>query len=288
MYNTIVIGAGPAGMATALYLYRSGLNVLIIEKDLPGGQLLKTDNIENYLGFEKIAGADLALKMYKQIKNSGIKIIFEEVEELKKQTNFIVKTKNNKYESKNVVIATGKINNKLGLENENIKGVSYCAVCDGAFYKNKTVAVVGGGNSAFSQALYLSSIAKKVYLINRTEKIKAEKRLQDNVKNNKNIIYLKNKIIKKINGNKNIKSITLNNNDVIELDGLFLAIGGTPKIDFITEIKLDKKYIIVNDKMETNINGIFACGDVIKKDYYQIATAISDGIKAALNIKERE
>ena len=142
MYNTIIIGAGPAGMAAALYLERSGLKTLIIDKDAPGGQMTKTDLIENYLGFDSINGADLSLRMFNQIKKLNIEYTYGEVIEINKNNTFIVKTIDNTYESKNVIIATGKVNNKLNLENENIKGISYCAVCDGAFYKDKDLYII--------------------------------------------------------------------------------------------------------------------------------------------------
>lgn len=288
MYNTIIIGAGPAGMAAALYLQRSGLKTLIIDKDAPGGQMTKTDLIENYLGFDSINGADLALSMFNQIKNLNVEYVYGEVIEINKSNTFLVKTNDKTYESKNVIIATGKVNNKLNLENENIKGISYCAVCDGSFYKDKEVAVVGGGNSAFSQSLYLSNIAKKVYIINRSENIKADKILQTKVRNKENITYLSNAKITKINGQDHLTSVLINDKEELNLDGLFLAIGGTPKLDFIKGLKLEDNYIAVNSKMQTNIQGLYACGDVIKKDYYQIATAINDGVVAALTIRESE
>ena len=289
MYNTIIIGAGPAGMAAALYLKRSGLKVLIIDKDAPGGQMLKTDKIENYLGFSSISGADLALNMFKQIKND-VKYVYGEVTSITKENNFIVATEKESYQSKNIVIATGKENNKLGLPGEDkIKGLSYCAVCDGAFYKDKIVGIVGAGNSAFTEALYLSTLAKKVYIINRSENIKADMIYQTKVKNKENIVYLKNASVTALNDNEGIlNSVTLNNKEILPLDGLFLAIGGRPQVKFMKNLKEEKGYLIVNEKRETNIKGVYAVGDVIKKDYYQIATAVNDGIVAALSIKESE
>ena len=288
MYNTIIIGAGPAGMAAALYLKRSGLKTLIIDKDAPGGQMLKTDKIENYLGFKNISGADLALNMFNQIKDLEIDYVYGNVISVTKNNKFTVKTETDSYQSDHVIIATGKINNKLGLTGEDkIKGISYCAVCDGAFYKDKIVGIVGAGNSAFTEALYLSSLAKKVYIINRSNQIKADETYKIKVKNKENIIYLSTAKVTKLNSKDNIlNSVIINDKEELPLDGLFLAIGGTPKTDFIKGVKTENNYIIVNQKMETNINGLYAVGDVIKKDYYQIATAINDGVVAALSIKE--
>ena len=288
MYDTIIIGAGPAGMAAALYLKRSGLKTLIIDKDAPGGQMLKTDKIENYLGFQSISGADLALNMFNQLKKLEVDYIYGNVVSVLKDNKFLVKTETGSYQSNYVIIATGKTNNKLGLAGEDkIKGISYCAVCDGAFYKNKVVGVVGAGNSAFTEALYLSSLAKKVYIINRTEQIKADEIYITKAKKQANIIYLTNAKVTKLNSKDNaLKSIILNDKEELSLDGLFLAIGGTPKTNFIKNIKNENNYIIVNKKMETNIKGLYAAGDVIKKDYYQIATAVNDGVIAALSIKE--
>ncbi len=290
MYNTIIIGAGPAGMAAALYLERSGLSCLIIDKDAPGGEMLKTDKIENYLGFDNINGADLALKMFKQIKETGVTYVYGKVTGIRKESKFTVTTETDSYQSDHVIIATGKINNKLGLDNEDkVKGISYCAVCDGSFYKNKIVGIVGAGNAAFTEALYLSSLAKQVYIINRSERIRADKIYQTKVKNKENIIYLANAIVTGINEQDNVlTSVIINDKEVLKLDGLFLAIGGKPQVDFINGLEEENGYLLVNEKMETNIKGLYAIGDVIKKDYYQIGTAINDGIVAALSIKEGE
>lgn len=290
MYNTIIIGAGPAGMAAALYLERSGLKTLIIDKDAPGGEMLKTDKIENYLGFTSISGADLALKMFQQIKNTEVDYIYGKVIKVTRDRKFFVTTETDTYQSDNVIIATGKVNNKLGLVNEDkVKGISYCAVCDGAFYKNKVVGIVGAGNAAFTEALYLSSLAKQVYIINRSERIRADKIYQIKVKNKENITYLSNAVVTKINEENGVlTNIILNNKEELSLDGLFLAIGGKPKIDFINGLEEENGYLLVNNKMQTNIENLYAVGDVIKKDYYQIGTAINDGIVAALSIKEGE
>ena len=282
-YNTIVIGAGPAGMAAALYLKRAGISVLLIDKDAPGGQMLKTSKIENYLGFNSINGADLALKMYNQIKENDIKVEFGRV--IKIENNKVI-TDNNEYNAENIIIATGVKPNKLNLKNEDIRGISYCAVCDGTFYKDKIVGVVGGGNAAFTNAIYLAGLCKKVYIFVRS-KIRADQELIKKAKTYKNIIILEKEEVKElITKNNELKGIKLNNQEM-EIDALFVSIGGKPQIDFIRNIELENGRIKVDETMETSKKNIYACGDVINKDFYQIITAMSDGIVAALNIKRR-
>ncbi len=286
-YNTIIIGAGPAGMAAALYLARSGLSVLLIDKDAPGGQMLKTSNIENYLGIESINGADLAMQMQSHLKKYDVKWAFGEVTKIQKKDKYLVMTNNNEYIADNIIIATGRKPNKLGLANEDkIHGISYCAVCDGTFYKDKNVGVVGGGNAAFTNALYLANLCKKIYIIVR-HKVKADKALVAKANQNKNIVILEKTEIKKLTyDNSQLNSVILNNDEVLNIQGLFIAIGGKPKVDFIN-VDMENGYIKVNEKMETSLPNVYACGDVIKKNYYQIATAINDGVIAALAIKSR-
>ncbi len=286
-FDTIVIGAGPAGLAASLYLKRAGIEVLLIDKDAPGGQMLKTSKIENYLGFKSINGAELALNMFNHVKSNDIPFEFSEVISVdKKGSGFVVKTPDKHFSCKHVVIATGRMPNKLHLPDEDkIQGVSYCAVCDGSFYKNKIVGVVGGGNSAYTNALYLSDLCEQVYIFVRGE-VKAEEELINRVRNRDNIVVLKNtQIIKLISENNKLKGVNLADERKLKLEGLFIAIGGKPKINFIKNIELEKEYIKVDSKMRTSLKGVYACGDVIYKDYYQIATAIGDGAVAALSIK---
>ncbi len=286
-YNTIIIGAGPAGMAAALYLARAGLSVLLIDKDAPGGQMLKTSNIDNYLGIESISGADLAMQMQSHLKKYNIKWAFGEVTKVQKKDNYLVMTNNNEYIADNIIIATGRKPNKLGLANEDkIHGISYCAVCDGTFYKDKNVGVVGGGNAAFTNALYLANLCAKVYIIVR-HKIKADQALVDKASQNKNIVILEETEVKALVAEDNaLNKVILNNDQSLNIQGLFIAIGGKPKLDFIN-VAMENGYIKVNEKMETSLPHVYACGDVIKKDYYQIATAINDGVIAALALKSR-
>lgn len=281
-----IIGAGPAGMAAALYLKRSGINPMILEKGAPGGQMVNTFKIENYLGFEEINGADLSLKMFEQLMHQKIDYKTFDVKKIQIENDkILLKSETENLVFDKIIIASGTQRKKLNLPE--VTGVSYCAVCDGSFYKNKKVAVVGGGDSALSEAIYLSNICEKVYLIIRN-KTRAKQELLTMAKNIENIKFLEGKEIIQINGTKVLESIVLNDNKKIEIDGLFISIGGVPNNEFFkdTEIKMKKGKIIVNSKMQTNLKNIYACGDIIDKNYYQISTAINDGIIAALSIIE--
>ncbi|MCI9084653.1 MAG: FAD-dependent oxidoreductase [Bacilli bacterium] len=285
MYNTIVIGAGPAGMSAALYLKRAGISVLIIDKDAPGGQLLKTSNVENYLGFSSINGADLALEMFDHIKKNSILFEFGEVKSVVKSDGYIVKLSDKEFNCKNIIIATGRKPLKLGLGEDNLRGISYCAVCDGTFYRDKVVGVVGGGDSAFTNALYLSDLCEKVYIFVRS-KVRASVELINRAKECKNIVIIEGNNISELQSNDEIlNKVILSNGKEFMVDGLFIAIGGKPNFDFISGVDTVDGYIKVNDKMETSLENIYACGDVIKKDVYQIVTAVSEGAVAALSIK---
>lgn len=290
MRKCVIIGAGPAGMNAALYLKRAGIDVTIIEKNIPGGEMLKTNKIENYLGFESIDGGELALKMSKQIKDLGIKIIKDKVLKVIKKEKFIVERENEKIETDYVIVATGRTPRKLGLRGEDEltgKGISYCAVCDGAFYRGKNVAVIGGGDAALTEALYLSDLCEKVYVIVRHD-LRASDILQSRVKDKENIIVIKNVNVSKLDYDDSLSSITLDDGKTLPISGMFIAIGGTPQLGFLNDLNVTMKngYIVTNDKMESSVKGLYAIGDVRYKDYYQIVTAVSDGAVAALSIKE--
>ena len=290
MRNCVIIGAGPAGMNAALYLKRGGIEPIIIESDVPGGEMLKTYKIENYLGYESIDGGELALKMSKQVKDLGVKIIRDKVVKVTHENKFVIKCENNEFVSDYVIVATGRIPRKLGLKNESEligRGISYCAVCDGAFYKNKEVAIIGGGDSALTEALYLSDLCLKVYILARKD-LRASDVLQNRVKNKDNIVILKNVEVSEILGNDKLSSILLNNGDRLDVSGMFIAIGGNPELSFLDSlgVELVNGYIKTNDRMESNIKGLYAAGDVRYKDFYQIITAASDGAIAALSIRE--
>ena len=290
MRNCVIIGAGPAGMNAALYLKRGGIEPIIIESDVPGGEMLKTYKIENYLGYESIDGGELALKMSKQVKDLGVKIIKDKVVKVTHENKFVIKCENNEFVSDYVIVATGRIPRKLGLKNESEltgRGISYCAVCDGAFYKDKEVAIIGGGDSALTEALYLSDLCLKVYVLARKD-LRASDVLQNRVKNKDNIVILKNVEVIGILGNDRLSSILLNNGDKLDVSGMFIAIGGNPELSFLDSlgVELVNGYIKTNDRMESNIKGLYAAGDVRYKDFYQIITAASDGAIAALSIRE--
>ena len=290
MRKCIIIGAGPAGMNAALYLKRAGIDVVLIEKEVPGGEMLKTNKIENYLGFESIDGGELALKMSKQIKDLGIKIMKDKVLKVTKNDKFIVETKKEKLEADYVIVATGRTPRKLGLRGEDVltgKGISYCAVCDGAFYRGKEVAVIGGGDAALTEALYLSDLCAKVYVVVRRD-LRASEVLQSRVKAKENIIVLKNVNVSKLDYDERLSSIILDDGKTLPVSGMFIAIGGTPQLNFLDglDVMMKDGYIVTNDKMESSVKGLYAVGDVRYKDYYQIVTAVSDGAVAALSIKE--
>ena len=290
MRKCIIIGAGPAGMNAALYLKRAGIDVVLIEKEVPGGEMLKTNKIENYLGFESIDGGELALKMSKQIKDLGIKIMKDKVLKVTKNDKFIVEMEKEKLEADYVIVATGRTPRKLGLRGEDVltgKGISYCAVCDGAFYRGKEVAVIGGGDAALTEALYLADLCAKVYVVVRRD-LRASEVLQSRVKAKENIIVLKNVNVSKLDYDETLSSIILDDGKTLPVSGMFIAIGGTPQLNFLDDLDVMMKngYIVTNDKMESSVKGLYAVGDVRYKDYYQIVTAVSDGAVAALSIKE--
>lgn len=286
-FDCIIIGAGIAGLTAAIYLKRAGKNIIIIEKSMPGGQILKTNSIKNYPGFLEIDGFGLIRKVLDQTDNLNIEIIKEEVLEI---NNLEVKTNKNTYNTKNIILATGRKPRILGLENEEEligKGISFCASCDGNLYKNENVAVVGGGNTAFEDAIYLSNICKTVTLIHRNENYRAEEYLIDELKQKTNVKFAPNEKIEKINTKEGFLESIETNNNTYKIKGLFVAIGQVPSIIKIDSLKQENGYIIVNEKMQTNINGIYACGDCIKKDVYQLTTATAEGTIAAFSIISR-
>ena len=288
----VIVGAGPAGMTAAIYLKRAGIDFVIVDKGAPGGELLKTSVIENYPGVSNVAGPDLAMKMNNQLKDLGIKIEFNEVLDIIKEKKFIVKLKDEDIMTDNVILATGRIPNKLGLEGEEkftSRGISFCAPCDGSFYKDKVVAIVGGGNTAITDAIYMAGLAKKVYVLVRSE-LKASKVLVQRLKSKENVVVIKPVSVSKIIYDERIKGVVLNNEEEILVDGIFLAIGGRPDLKFASSLNLDEEngYLIVNSKMETSVRGIYGAGDIIKKDFYQIVTATNDGAVAALAITGKE
>jgi thioredoxin reductase (NADPH) len=290
MYDTIVIGAGPAGLTAAIYLKRASKKVLVLEALNYGGQIINTLDIENYPVEEHISGFDFATKIYNQAKNLGAEIKFEKAVEIIDGDTKKVKTTKDTYEAKTIIIATGSENRKLGLDKEEDlvgAGISYCATCDGAFYKDKTVAVVGGGNTALEDALYLTDIAKKVYLIHRRDSFRAENATVDVLKERKNIEFVYNSNVTKLNGEDHLESIIVTDNDGnkkdIEIDGLFVAVGRILETEnFAKIIDVDKSgFIIASEDCHTNIDGIYVAGDTRVKNVRQLVTATSDGAVSA-------
>lgn len=298
-YDVLIIGAGPAGLTAAIYLARNNVNVALIEAKTPGGKISEQSKIENYPGFNSISGAELSISMFSQARENGAKFIIGKVISIENKDELIklIKLDNGLLlESKYLIIATGMQNiipkEVIDIEKFNNKGVSYCVVCDGPLFKDKVCGIIGGGNSAFEEGNYLSSIAKEVHIFVR-DKIIAEQRLVDNVEKQNNIFIHRNAQVLKLNGTSSLDSADVNieSNIVnIPIKGLFPYIGFKPAIDFIDQnlLKLDKKnFIVVDENMETNVPNIFAVGDIISKSIRQITTATSDGTIAAKIINNR-
>lgn len=286
MNDIIIIGAGPAGMTSAIYAKRAGYNPLVLEKNTYGGQIINSSEVANYPGIKKIDGYTFATKIYEQLKELEIEIKHEEVINIKKIDKTInVITNKNEYECKSVIIATGLTKRKLNIENEEKligKGISYCATCDGAFFKENDVAVVGGGNTALEDAIFLSNYCKHVYLINRTENFKAEKSLLDSFKQKNNTEIITSANIKKLVGKEKLEKIELDNGKILNISGLFIAIGQIPNCNFDI-IEKENGFIKSNEECTTNIPGIFVAGDIRNKSVRQIVTSVSDGAVAAIN-----
>lgn len=286
-YKVVVIGAGISGMTAAIYLKRGGINPLIIESSVPGGVLNNIPSIENYPGYENISGPDLAMNIYKQVKDLDIKILLKKIDNIDLNKKII----NNNIEYDYLVIATGRKHRLLGIEGENEllgKGISTCALCDGFFYKDKEVVVVGGGSSALTEALYLSNIAKEVTIVHRGNTFTGEKYLIDKVNSTKNIKVTFNSNVTSYNINEDkLVSVTINNKDIIKADGVFLSIGSTPNSELFNVDK-DNSYVLVDSNYMTNIEDVYAVGDVIKKKYYQLSTAASDAVVVASTIIDNE
>ena len=295
MYDIIIVGGGPAGLTAALYAARANKKIVVFEAKSLGGQIVNAHLVTNYPGMKSMSGSEFAENLYNQVKDLGVDIKFETVLSIDKDKNVI--TNKGTYKAKSIILSTGADNRKLNIENEDKlvgKGISYCATCDGNFYKDKEVAVVGGGNVALEDALYLSDIASKVYLIHRRDSFKGSELTLKEIEKKDNIEILYNSVIKKINGVDKVESIIINNNEqeqTIKIDCLFVAIGQEPKnIVFKNVIDIDDKgYINTKDGVHTNVDGIYVAGDARDKLLKQLTTAVSDGsIAATVAIKEME
>ena len=290
-FDVAIIGAGPAGMSCAIYLLRAGISCVLFEGEAPGGTLNKISKIENYPGYTELSGSTLAFKMYSQVEALSILIKNEKVIKIKNtDSRFNIITSGGSYDASYVVIATGRVPRRLeikGSDKYEGRGISYCTLCDGALYKNKNVAIIGGGNSAMASAKYLSDIASKVYIINRSDTLRATKTEQDIVKSKENIYILYNKKIESfIDDNGILKGIKLNDETKLEVDGIFVCIGQELNNFFYEElnIKSDKLGILTDNKMKTSSPNAYAVGDSVSKDVYQVVTAVSDGAIAASDI----
>lgn len=292
IYDSIIIGAGPAGLSAAIYLKRANIDVLVIEKGAFGGKVNYTAVIDNYLGAEKAFGPDLAFKFYNHAIENDVEIVSDDIINVtKKDQLFVIQSDDEEYLAKTIIVASGTTDKKLDLVNANKfehHGISYCAVCDGPLYKNKDVAVLGGGNSALEEALYLTNITSKVYLIHRRNEFRGDKKVIEQIENNPKIILKLSLNIEELIGDKSLEQIKLNNGEVINVSALFPYIGQIPNTQFLSFKNLcnENGYIIVNNNMDTNVPGLFAAGDVTNQKLKQVVTATSDGAIAATSVIE--
>jgi thioredoxin reductase (NADPH) len=298
IYDVVIAGAGPAGLSAGIYTGRALLKTLILDKGMPGGQILLTDKIENYPGFSKeVSSFSLAYKFKAQAEKFGCEINLEEITKIEKERNFwVVTTAENKYEAKTVIVATGSSHRKLDVPGEKEftgKGVSYCATCDAAFFRDKVVAVIGGGSYALTEALFLTKYARKVHIVHRREQFRAEKLLQKRTQENNKINLVMNSVVTEIRGGLKLQKASIRNvrnkkMSEIKLDGMFVSIGMVPNTDLLKGLidLNDKGEVIVQKNMETSEQGIFAAGDVTDACSNQVATAAGAGVEAGLAVNQ--
>lgn len=296
MYDTLIIGSGPAGMTAALYAARSNLKVGIIEQGAPGGQMNNTSEIENYPGYDNISGPELSMKMYEPLEKFSVEHIYgivQKVEDAGEVKRVI--TDDSTYEAKTVIIATGakyKLLNVKGEDEFTSRGVSYCAVCDGAFFRNQDLLVVGGGDSAVEEAIYLTQFAKSVTIVHRRDELRAQKILQDRAFANNKISFIWDSVVEEIHGNnikvsnvliKNVKTGQITNHD---FGGVFIYVGMIPVSSMASDLGICDQdgWILTDDQMKTTRPGIFAIGDVRQKNLRQITTAVGEGAIAGQGV----
>lgn len=294
MYDVVIIGAGPAGLSSAIYALRAGRCVLVLEGKNYGGQIVNTPKVENYPGIKEISGFEFATNMFEQAKALGAEIQYEKCTgiERKGDGNFLVSTDHHSFECRSIVLAMGAVNRKLGLEGETEfagKGVSYCATCDGAFFRGKDVAVVGGGNTALEDALFLSNYCRSVSVIHRRDTFRGEKKRELILREKENVIFYLEQRVTAITGEDHLQEITLchtatGEEKKLPVEGLFIAVGQTPDTqDFTSLIQLDEGgYVLAEENCHTSAPGIFVAGDCRKKNVRQLTTAVADGSVAAL------
>lgn len=297
MYDVIIIGAGPAGLSAAIYAMRAKLDTLVLEQTGPGGQVLTTYEVDNYPGLQGISGYDLGTKMKEHAARLGAQIVSEEVREIVwGKESGLVKTDRSEYETKTLIIASGAVHAKLGLPDEERlagMGVSYCATCDGAFYRGGVTAVVGGGDVALEDAIFLARLCKKVYLIHRRHEFRGARSLQETLLSLPNVEVLWDSVVTSIRGEEEVEGIAVENLLTKEtakypVDGIFIAVGIRPASRiFDGLVSLDEAgYIIAGEDTKTSREGIFAAGDVRAKPLRQIVTAVADGANAVYGVQE--
>jgi len=293
MYDVIIIGAGPGGMTSALYAARSDMKTLLLEQGAPGGQMNNTAEVENYPGYETIMGPELAMKMYEPLEGLGVENAYGIVDRIEDHGDFKrVITEDNEFDSKSVIIATGANHRKLGVKGEEeygARGVSYCAVCDGAFFRNQDILVVGGGDSAVEEALFLTRFGSSVTIIHRRDELRAQQIIQDRAKANEKIHFIWDSVLEEIKGDeRKVQSVVYKNVKTGEITekafgAVFIYVGLLPQSEAAQGLGITDEdgWVMTDDHMHTNLPGVFAIGDVRQKDFRQITTAIGDGATAA-------
>ncbi|MGM0949900.1 MAG: thioredoxin-disulfide reductase [Bacillota bacterium] len=297
VYDVIIIGAGPAGMTAAVYTSRANLSTLMIERGIPGGQMANTEDVENYPGFESILGPELSNKMFEHAKKFGAEYAYGDIKEVVDGKEYkVVKAGSKEYKARAVIISAGAEYKKIGVPGEKElggRGVSYCAVCDGAFFKGKELVVVGGGDSAVEEGVYLTRFASKVTIVHRRDKLRAQSILQARAFDNEKIDFLWNKTVKEIHeengkvGNVTLVDTVTGEESEFKTDGVFIYIGMLPLSKPFENLGItnEEGYIETNDRMETKVEGIFAAGDIREKSLRQIVTATGDGSIAAQSVQ---
>ncbi|WP_214045201.1 thioredoxin-disulfide reductase [Methanomethylovorans sp.] len=295
MYDLIIIGGGPAGLTAGIYAIRYGMDTVVLEKNVLPGQIAATDLVENYTGFTAISGPELMQRFKEHAETVGVTIESAEVSSIISEGDRkVVVTDIGVLESKTVIVATGANPKKLGIPGEKEligKGVSYCATCDAPFYKGKDVIVVGGGESALTDALILSNVANKIYIVHRRDKLRASKILQERISKKSNIEIIWDTVPEEIQGKTGVENVMLRNlktGDIfaLQVDGVFVCIGIRPSTEFIDVKKNSSGFILTNEKLETSIPGIYAAGDCRDTSIWQVVTAVADGAIAAVSAHE--
>jgi len=293
VYDVIIAGAGPAGMTAAVYTSRADLDTLMLERGIPGGQMANTEDVENYPGYEHIVGPDLSTKMYDHAKRFGAEYAFGDIKEIIDHGAYkTIIAGEKEYKTKALIITTGAEYKKLGIPGEEElggRGVSYCAVCDGAFFKQKNIVVIGGGDSGVEEGIYLTRFSDKVTIVHRRDELRAQKIIQDRAFKNENIDFIWSTVPTQINGPEGkVSSVTLENRKTGETydypaDGVFIYVGMVPLSEPFQSLGItnEEGYIPTNENMETNVPGVFAAGDIRDKELRQIVTATGDGSIAA-------